>query len=470
MINKKIIGYSHLNKPLIVVHFNNNKDKNSFINPKLKIFILAGQHGDETYGPVAASRLTLLFEKNENKHLQSSLEIAVLIDANPDGSEQNTRLNAMGLDLNRDHLRLDSREAEAIHSFVGYWKPHIIIDVHNYPSRRKHLIVKNLIYYHDIFIDIPTNPASITSSTNNQLPNYDEIITDFFEFVKLQLKNQNIVCERYTIVKPSGKVRHSTIDIVDARNSLSTRYNNLTILLEGKNPIKRHGERGKEHIINAQIQALFTIIKWFLIPKNKNYFLSNFNNIVIPSRSDNVAIRSRYIENYQNKSNITMDFKDSITKLPITIALNNYSFELKVTRYIKLPYAYAVPLNNAQINGILKKHGFIETRLAVDQDVDVEYYYYYIDTNNNNSSNPHEQFVDDNNKLQEIKNKSFLTIKKKIQTLNNYTLYHTSQEGGHFLAILLEPRSKYGLYRHKDLGISYSADSKNNFYPILRIV
>ena len=394
------------------------------------------------------------------------VEIALLINANPDGSIQNRRSNAIGIDLNRDHLRLESKETKAIHSFVRSWDPHIIIDVHNYPPRRKHLIAKNLIYYHDIFIDIPTNPASITSTTINYLPNYNKIIKYFFDFVKLHLENQDILCERYTIVKPSGIVRHSTIDIVDARNSLSTRYNNLTILLEGKNPIKRDGERDKQHIINAQFQALSVIIKWLLIPENKIYFLTNFNKMKLSSTADRVAIRSKYNKNYQNKSNIIMTFKDSITKSPITIDLSSYSSCLEVTKYIKLPCAYAVPLQNSKIIEILKRHGFIETRLHANQYIDIECYYYLNTVDSNNPSNTYSKFLNVNNKPKEMKKKSFVKIKKKIKTLNDYIIYYISQKGGHFLAILLEPRSKYGLHRYKDLGISYSTTSKNFCYPV----
>ena len=468
MIFKEIIGYTYLHKPLVIVHFYHEKYKKLNCNLRLKVFIMAGQHGDEKYGQFAINRLMQLLTDNCNLQMESFFEIAFLKNANPDGSIQNQRTNAIGLDLNRDHLRLESNETKAIHSFVRDWNPHIIIDIHNYPPRRKHLIAKNLIYYHDIFIDVPTNPASITSTTIDHLPNYNTIINDFFDFVKLYLKNQDILCERYTIVKPSGIVRHSTIDIVDARNSLSTRYGNLTILLEGKNPAKRDGQKGKEHIINAQFQALSIILKWLSISVNRNYFLTNLNDKRTSSIGDKVAIRSKY---NKNKSNFTMTFKDSITKLPIEIDLNDYSSYLEVTKYIKLPNAYAVPLHNSQIIEILKRHGFVENKLPDNQDINIEYYYYTSSVGNDNPTISSRKFLnDDNSIIKELKKKSFVKIKKKIKTLNNYIIYYISQPGGHFLAVLLEPRSKYGLYRYKDLGISYSTTSNDFYYPILRIV
>ena len=73
MICKKIIGYSHLNNPLIIFHFyHHDKDANPNINSGLKIFVMAGQHGDEKYGQLAVNRLMSLFTENESILLEDA--------------------------------------------------------------------------------------------------------------------------------------------------------------------------------------------------------------------------------------------------------------------------------------------------------------------------------------------------------------------------------------------------------------
>jgi len=59
-------------------------------------------------------------------------------------------------------------------------------------------------------------------------------------------------------------------------------------------------------------------------------------------------------------------------------------------------------------------------------------------------------------------------IKKKTVTLtiSNYTVFPIDQLGGRFLAILLEPQSKFGLHRFPELQLKFSKISE---YPIIRI-
>ena len=75
------------------------------------------------------------------------------------------------------------------------------------------------------------------------------------------------------LINPAGRVRHSTHDIVDARNFLSLRYNTLTILLEAIEPLRGNKKDDTEHIISAQYLALLSILRW--ARKNTVYLLEN---------------------------------------------------------------------------------------------------------------------------------------------------------------------------------------------------
>ena len=191
-MKQTIIGHSHLGKPLLVDFIG---DKRS----SLKILVIAGQHGDEKYSKEAVSMLVNHYASKK----KLSFYAAILDNANPDGDQTNSRLNAQSIDLNRDHLLLQSKETEAIHNFVRTWNPQIVIDVHNYPSRRRHLLKKNLILNQDIFLDILTNLAIIQTLS-------DKKIQELISKVKKDLASREFSCERYVIFQKSGKIRHST--------------------------------------------------------------------------------------------------------------------------------------------------------------------------------------------------------------------------------------------------------------------
>lgn len=435
-LKSEIISLSEQRRPLIVSYLG-DKDADAF---QLKVFVIAGQHGNEKYGRKAVNLLINSLHSFDTDF--PSIQLAVLPDANPDGSFQKTRRNAIGIDLNRDHQRLDSKEIRAVHSFVRVWKPHIIIDVHNIRSKRKDLLAKNLILYHDVFIDTPTNPAV------NQPLDRDKI-NDFLKTVQSDLKSLNFTCDKYAMLKRSGRVRHSTLDVNEALNSFSLRYGILTVLLEGRTPIREERKIDKERIISAQYHALLAILKWMQV--HKDYFIEN-RKYVVPSKGDRFALRSKY---RPTDEPFKMIFRNSITKMMNVVTLpNNYTSKLEVTKYIELPAAYAIPSDKAKVIEILSRHGFISQFSNPSKIENVEYY---------------DIVPKEVQSTSEIRSsKRILAISKIEQKkLDNYVIFPIKQEGGHSLAMFLEPRSMYGLQRCADLELSTSPGSQ---YPILRVL
>jgi len=95
--------------------------------------ILTQQHGNEPAGTPAALRL--LENVTAGEAIQDQLANQVLLVApqvNPDGSEAGTRGNADGVDVNRDHVAVDTPEAEAIHEILIRWDVDVAADHHEY--------------------------------------------------------------------------------------------------------------------------------------------------------------------------------------------------------------------------------------------------------------------------------------------------------------------------------------------------
>lgn len=440
--SSEIIGYSERGRPLVVGFYggHGNSDEK---NPKVRVFILAGQHGDERYGRKAAGKLIDILENNYPEEFQS-LQIAILQNGNPDGASMKSRANASGIDLNRDHQFLNAVETRLTHSFIRRWRPHLVIDVHNYPSKRKHLLGKGLILHHDVFIDVPTSPCVFTNFYMNQ-----KILDQFLYEVRAELQLHGFSCERYCMIKPSGRVRHSTPDVIDARNFLALRYNAMTVLLEGRAPTREDGKPERESLVAAQLQALLSILAWSV--RNKTYLHSICK--YIPAKGEKVPTRLRYTAARQP---LKMSFKSSQSDDIEILSLPNYTPYLEISKYADLPAAYAIPKESKKLLNVLHRHGFVSLPLeSISSERIVQCYY----IQSIKSSKRENRFP--------ARPSAVTAGSEKRMLCDNYEIFPISQLGGHSLAVLLEPKSKYGLHRNKSFGLSLLPKS---YYPILRVM
>jgi dipeptidyl aminopeptidase/acylaminoacyl peptidase len=112
---------------------------------KLIVFVQANIHAGEMDGKEALLMLAREFATAKEPHpLFKKLILAFAPNVNPDGNEKlgnyrphqpgpaqiGTRTNADGLDLNRDFIKLESPEVQAIVRFYRTWNPALSIDLH----------------------------------------------------------------------------------------------------------------------------------------------------------------------------------------------------------------------------------------------------------------------------------------------------------------------------------------------------
>ena len=439
------IGFSEEGEALTVKYL--NVGGNDELAHPLKIFLLAGQHGDESYGRKAVNKLINTLESGSAIDKSISLRLAILSNANPDGSSLKRRTNALGIDLNRDHLFLKAAETRAIHSFVREWKPHLIVDIHNYPSRRKHLLQKGIVMHHDVLIDIPTNPSTVFA--NNQF-NQNKL-TELIQTVKKDLLSAGFSCERYFVIKPSWRARHSTPDIVDSRNFLALRYNTMTILLEGRMPTHDDGKVEREHLKSAQLSALLSILAWAY--QNKEYLFETRK--YLQTMGQKIGIRSKYIV---SKQPFNMSFRNTCLNNISAISLSKYRPYLKLTKHITLPSAYAIPKDKDKIIDLLHRHGFVShnNNGSGSNDLqmkEIQFYYIHSVSYSNRENRPPKKIT--------------LTVQSDKRKLDDYQIFDVEQTGGHSLSIMLEPESKYGLHRNRSLDLPIIP---NFYYPVLRVI
>ena len=419
------IAYSEEGRPLQVCRL-------GAASASLRVLILAGQHGDESIAMEAVRTFATRFDPTDH----SRVGVAVLVCANPDGTAQNSRTNANGLDLNRDHLLLHSAEVQAIHAFVRVWQPHLILDVHTYPARRKHLLRHGLAYCHDVFLDIPTNPSL-------RLPLDEAARRRFLSTMQHRMAQCGFRCDRYTLISRRGRVRHSTPDVVDARNALALRYGVFTVLIEGRQPRRREPVAARQRTHDALLAALREIVRWA-----DRHRASLTASPAIPAPGTSVAIRARYAAAPMPRR---MAFADTETGTVRAVTLpGRYTPTLTVTERVTLPQAYAIPNACTDVLAVLQRHRFGHRcgrgRHRVEQFI-------------TEAVTPSKQPRRVPRRLS-----GFWTMQQRL--LPGYQVFPTCQPGGHALAALLEPHAKYALHRFANVSLPLIPTIP---YPILRV-
>ena len=158
--------------PLAVVGANDVTPEAVRRTGKLRVYIQGNIHGGEVEGKESAQML--LRDLAGGKHAEWLQHMVLLVAPiyNADGNErfsvtnrgrqhgpiggQGQRANAQGLDLNRDHMKLDSPEARAFVQLMNDYDPHVAMDLHTTNGTRH--------AYHLTYAP-PLNPATDPSIT-----------------------------------------------------------------------------------------------------------------------------------------------------------------------------------------------------------------------------------------------------------------------------------------------------------------
>lgn len=403
----------------------------------LRVLVVAGQHGDEPWGRIAAQRwIAAIDHRTIGSVASPPTACLAVLDANPDGSQHGRRGNARERDLNRDHLLLDAPETRAIHEVVRRYSPHLIVDVHNFPPRRRHLLAEGWTIGADVQFAGATHPAIRTS-----LSAVEE--DGLFLRIRSDLAAHGYTAVPYTLFRRSGKARPSTLRVRDARNSLSLRYGIPTLLLEGRDPGRRGSTEEGLRTAAAQLEALRSIEAWA-----SEHRESLLRGPPIPTAGESVPLEARWAEDGESRS---VPLGRAGSREVVQVRWARFAGRLRVRSRVSLPRAYAVRNDLAPIHAVLARHGVAGDRVEAPRSALVE---------------PVRSWQASTERIERAWGARSLPAAFPID-LRGYTSYSIHQRAGRALAVWLEGAPRTGLAA---LRTEREPGRPSERPPILRVV
>jgi hypothetical protein len=121
------------------------------------VLLIGQQHGDE---PAGGEALLVIARELAQGLLQPMLErinVVIVPRANPDGAASNQRTTTGGLDLNHDHLLLNTPEAQSLATLTRDYLPTVVVDAHEYSATGLFLEKFGAVQKFDALLQYATN-------------------------------------------------------------------------------------------------------------------------------------------------------------------------------------------------------------------------------------------------------------------------------------------------------------------------
>jgi hypothetical protein len=443
-LNVDIIGKSVEGRNLYALKFSNSvfgKDTS-----KTKVLIFAQQHGNEQSGKEGSLLLARELLRTENEYLFAKIDLALIPQMNPDGSEINVRYNANGMDLNRNHLILTEPETIALHKLFDTYLFEATMDVHEYYPYTEDFLKYGYVKYFDEQIGTLTNP-----NVSEKIRNFSN--EEYLPFIETFLNEAAFSFHNYIPGGPPeiNLIRHSTYDINDGRQSLGIQ-NSFSFIQEGRN-----GEDSLDNINRrASGQAVgmmgFLLFIYENVDKIKSLVKQEREKLFLGNVNENVAIQMDHIKTGEQ---LNLTLHSLSTDSDTVIVVNDFRPAVKSIYDVERPLGYLIHKSLTELYDWAIRQNLIITPFQLTSDKSVQEYFICsidsIDFEGDTVVNP-------NVELKEV-------VEKIIE--DEYYFIPTNQLKNNLIVTALEPKSMLGLVTYKNYEHLLK---EGKYFPVLRVV
>jgi hypothetical protein len=442
LLTLEFFGQSEGGFDLFVVKASN--DKKVPYGEKLRVLLFAQQHGNEQSGKEAALLLIAGIANGKYNHWFDEVELWIVPQMNPDGSEVNQRRNSEGIDLNRDHVVIQSPEVRALHALFHSFKPHVTIDVHEYQPFRPSWEEFGAYKQFDVQVGIITNP------------NLWQGIRAYSQGVVLPGMEKTMNAAGYSFhnylvgpVPTEGPTRHSTVDIDDGRQSFGV-LGAMAFIYEGINGRDSYADHLQRRA-ESQALAMKAMIE-ILKPDREKIIqmVENSRSHLIAGGNDQIAIR---MDHFRGENPLLLPLVSSITGIDTVVMIDNYLPDVKPTFSVERPKAYLIPKADSLLMEFVRNHR-LEYLVNFSDPVNViEYHIAEL-----------RMSIDE-----ELENFFPVVEKSRFEGSGferDYLYVPIAQVHSHFLVLTLEPQSQIGLAQYPLFNYFLK---ENEPFPILRV-
>ena len=218
------------------------------------VVLIGQQHGDEPAGSEALLVVSRELTQGLLEPLLSRINVVVVPRANPDGAQARTHVTANGVDMDRDHLLLNTPEARALAKVINDYRPILVVDAHEYTVTGQYLKKFNAIQRYDALLQYTTTA------------NYPEFLTKasqewYYQPMVAALKAQGLTSELYytTSDNPNDKQISMGGAQPDTSRNVNGLKNAVSLLIE-----TRGLGIGRMHIqrrVHSQVTAITSALR-----------------------------------------------------------------------------------------------------------------------------------------------------------------------------------------------------------------
>ena len=443
-LDVEVIGKSVEGRNLYALKYSNSEFRKD--TSKIKVLIFAQQHGDEQSGKEGSLLLASKIIQPNLVGLLKYIDLVLVPQMNPDGSENDIRYNAKGMDLNRNHLILTEPEVIALHNLFDQYLFEATMDVHEYYPYTEDYMQFGYIKYFDEQVGTTTNP-----NVSERIRNFSN--TEYLPFLKEYFKERGFTFHNYIPGGPPevNYIRYSTYDINDGRQSLGIQ-NTFSLIQEGKNAkdsidnIQRRAE--------GQFQGMLAFLGFCSENKDKikSMVSEERDKLILGEVNDSVAIQMKHVTNGEK---LVVPLRSIYTNTDSLITVTNFRPVVKSIYNVKRPIGYLIPKNLSEIYNWAVRQNLVISDFNFTQGHIIQEYFIdeidLIDFEGDTVVNPVIDLRDVTNKI----------------VSGEYYFIPTNQLKNNLIVTALEPKSILGLVTYKQYAHLLKA---NQYFPVLRVV